>query len=134
MVQFSNLQLQSSCIILCNFASDKKENLSLDKSLYSFNFRNMRKVIGIIALVLAGSLSTMAQTTNNSMNRIETCKQNYYKLFGNEALTGQGTDSQRGVAALRPPGASGLCLSAGGSLLHAPNAEGNLSVCQHGAG
>lgn len=54
----------------------------------------MRKVLGIIALVLAGSLSTMAQTTNNSMNRIETCKQNYYKLFGNEALTGQGTDSE----------------------------------------
>ena len=44
--------------------------------------------------MLAGSLSTMAQTTNNSMNRIETCKQNYYKLFGNEALTGQGTDSE----------------------------------------
>ena len=51
----------------------------------------MRKRITIIALVLAGSLSTMAQTTS-TMDRIEVCKQNYHTLFGGEALTGQGTD------------------------------------------
>ena len=54
----------------------------------------MKKVTGIIALVLAGSLSTMAQTTTESMNRIETCKDNYRTLFGGEALTGQGTDPE----------------------------------------
>lgn len=53
----------------------------------------MRKVIGIIALALAGNLCTMAQTTD-IMNRIEACKQNYHTLFGDEALTGQGTDSE----------------------------------------
>ena len=51
----------------------------------------MKKVIGLIALVLAGSLSATAQTTDN-MDRIEVCKQNYRTLFGGEALTGQGTD------------------------------------------
>ena len=44
--------------------------------------------------MLAGSLSTMAQTTTESMNRIETCKDNYRTLFGSEALTGQGTDPE----------------------------------------
>ena len=53
----------------------------------------MRKRITIIALVLAGSLSTMAQTTS-TMDRIEVCKQNYRTLFGGEALTGQGTDPE----------------------------------------
>ena len=53
----------------------------------------MRKRITIIALVLAGSLSTMAQTTS-TMDRIEVCKQNYRTLFGGEALTGQGSDPE----------------------------------------
>ena len=53
----------------------------------------MKKVIGIIALVLAASLSATAQTTDN-MDRIEVCKQNYHTLFGGEALTGQGTDPE----------------------------------------
>ncbi len=53
----------------------------------------MRKRITIIAFVLAGSLSTMAQTTS-TMDRIEVCKQNYHTLFGGEALTGQGTDPE----------------------------------------
>ena len=53
----------------------------------------MKKVIGIIALALAGSLSATAQTTEN-MDRIEVCKQNYRTLFGGEALTGQGTDPE----------------------------------------
>ena len=53
----------------------------------------MKKVISIIALVLAASLSATAQTTDN-MNRIEVCKQNYRTLFGGEALTGQGTDPE----------------------------------------
>ena len=53
----------------------------------------MKRIIGIIALVLAGSLSAMAQTTDN-MDRIEICKQNYHTLFGGEALTGQGSDPE----------------------------------------
>ena len=53
----------------------------------------MKNVIATIALVLAGSLSATAQTTDN-MNRIEVCKQNYRTLFGGEALTGQGTDPE----------------------------------------
>lgn len=53
----------------------------------------MRKRITIIALVLAGSMSTMAQTTS-TMDRIEVCKQNYHTLFGGEALTGQGSDPE----------------------------------------
>ena len=51
----------------------------------------MKKTIGIIALVLAGSLSTMAQTTS-TLKSLEVCKQTYHTLFGGEALTGQGTD------------------------------------------
>ena len=54
----------------------------------------MKKIIGIIAFVLASSLPTTAQTTDNDMNRIEVCKQNYRALFGGEALTGQGTDPE----------------------------------------
>ena len=53
----------------------------------------MRKAIVIIALALAASLSATAQTEEN-MNRIEVCKQNYRTLFGGEALTGQGTDPE----------------------------------------
>ena len=53
----------------------------------------MGKAITIIVIVLAGSLSTMAQTTDN-MDRIEVCKQNFRTLFGGEALTGQGTDPE----------------------------------------
>ncbi len=53
----------------------------------------MKKIIGIIALALAGSLSATAQTIDN-MDRIEVCKQNYRTLFGGEALTGQGTDPE----------------------------------------
>lgn len=53
----------------------------------------MKKAIGIIAFVLAGCLSAMAQTIQN-MDRIATCKQNYHTLFGGEALTGQGTDPE----------------------------------------
>lgn len=47
-----------------------------------------------MAFVLASILPTMAQTVDNRMNRIEICKQNYRTLFGGEALTGQGTDSE----------------------------------------
>ena len=53
----------------------------------------MKKIIGVIALALAGSLSATAQTIDN-MDRIEVCKQNYRTLFGGEALTGQGTDPE----------------------------------------
>lgn len=53
----------------------------------------MRLVKGIIAVLLAGHLSAMAQTTGQ-MNRTDMCKQNYRALFGGEALTGQGTDPE----------------------------------------
>jgi len=53
----------------------------------------MKSIIALIALVLAGNMSAMAQTTDN-MDRIEVCKQNYRTLFGGEALTGQGTDPE----------------------------------------
>lgn len=54
----------------------------------------MKKIIGMIAFALAGSLPAMAQTTESHMDRIEVCKQNYHTLFGGEALTGQGTDPE----------------------------------------
>lgn len=54
----------------------------------------MKKIMGMIAFALAGSLPAMAQTTESHMDRIEVCKQNYYTLFGGEALTGQGTDPE----------------------------------------
>jgi len=54
----------------------------------------MKKIIGMIAFALAGSLPAIAQTTENHMDRIEVCKQNYRTLFGGEALTGQGTDPE----------------------------------------
>ena len=41
----------------------------------------MKKVIGIIAFVLAGCWSTMAQT-DYKMDRIDVCKENYHSLFG----------------------------------------------------
>lgn len=49
--------------------------------------------------MLSGFLSTFAQgvsnfKTENQMNRIELCKDNYTKLFGGEALTGKGTDPE----------------------------------------
>ena len=53
----------------------------------------MKKQLIIIALLLAGILSAKAQT-DNKMDRIETCKQNYTTLFGGEAFTGQGTDPE----------------------------------------
>ena len=53
----------------------------------------MRKAIIITAAALVCSLSATAQTEEN-MDRIEVCKQNYRTLFGGEALTGQGTDPE----------------------------------------
>ena len=53
----------------------------------------MKKTMGIIAFVLAGSPLAVAQTAE-STDRIEVCKQNYHTLFGGEALTGQGTDPE----------------------------------------
>ena len=54
----------------------------------------MKKIMRMIAFALAGSLPAIAQTTENHMDRIEVCKQNYHTLFGGEALTGQGTDPE----------------------------------------
>ena len=53
----------------------------------------MKKIRMIFVLVLAVSLPVLAQT-NESMNRIDICKQNYHALFGGEALTGEGTDPE----------------------------------------
>ncbi|CCY37671.1 carboxymuconolactone decarboxylase [Alistipes sp. CAG:831] len=38
-------------------------------------------------------MPAMAQNSG-TMDRIETCKENYRTLFGGEALTGQGTDPE----------------------------------------
>lgn len=53
----------------------------------------MKKIFGIIAFIVASSLSMTAQTTEK-MNRTDVCKQNYRLLFNGEALTGQGTDPE----------------------------------------
>ena len=54
---------------------------------------NMKQSVIIFALLLAGLMPAKAQN-NETMNRIETCKENYRTLFGGEALTGQGTDPE----------------------------------------
>ena len=54
---------------------------------------NMKQSVIIFALLLAGLMPAKAQH-NETMNRIETCKENYRTLFGGEALTGQGTDPE----------------------------------------
>lgn len=53
----------------------------------------MKRIFGIIAFIVASSLSMTAQTTEK-MNRTDVCKQNYRLLFNGEALTGQGTDPE----------------------------------------
>lgn len=53
----------------------------------------MKKYIIAIVFFLTGMVSVKAQT-DNQMNRIETCKENYRTLFRGEALTGQGSDPE----------------------------------------
>lgn len=53
----------------------------------------MKPYIIAFAILLAGVVPTRAQN-NETMGRIETCKQNYRTLFGGEALSGQGTDPE----------------------------------------
>ncbi len=53
----------------------------------------MKRIFGIIAFIVASSLTMTAQTTEK-MNRTDVCKQNYRLLFSGEALTGQGTDPE----------------------------------------
>lgn len=53
----------------------------------------MKKYIIVIVFFLTGMVSVKAQT-DNQMNRIETCKENYRTLFRGEALTGQGSDPE----------------------------------------
>lgn len=53
----------------------------------------MKKYIIAIVFFLTGMASVKAQT-DNQMNRIETCKENYRTLFRGEALTGQGSDPE----------------------------------------
>ena len=66
---------------------------------------NMKQSVIIFALLLAGLMPAKAQN-DETMNRIETCKENYRTLFGGEALTGQGTDPEmthRQVRSATPP-------------------------------
>lgn len=53
----------------------------------------MKKYIIAIVFFLTGMVSVKAQT-DNQMNRIETCKENYRTLFRGETLTGQGSDPE----------------------------------------
>ena len=53
----------------------------------------MKKYIIAIVFFQTGMVSVKAQT-DNQMNRIETCKENYRTLFRGEALTGQGSDPE----------------------------------------
>jgi len=53
----------------------------------------MKKYIIAIVFFLTGMASVKAQT-DNQMNRIETCKENYRTLFRGEALAGQGSDPE----------------------------------------
>lgn len=57
------------------------------------NVIDMRKKLFTLILATAVNLPMMAQTTG-TMDRVETCKQNYRTLFGGEALTGQGSDPE----------------------------------------
>lgn len=57
------------------------------------NVIDMRKKLFTLILATSVNLPMMAQTTG-TMDRAETCKQNYRTLFGGEALTGQGTDPE----------------------------------------
>lgn len=52
----------------------------------------MKKILISLPLLLS-STAAMAQTQND-MNRIDLCKQNYTALFGGEALNGQGNDPE----------------------------------------
>ena len=54
----------------------------------------MKKVLGIIAIVLISNLYATAQTTHREKDRADVCKENYRALFGGEALTDQGTDPE----------------------------------------
>lgn len=55
----------------------------------------MKKQIITIALALSVCVPVLAQQNNgNEMDRIELCKENYARLFGGEALNGQGNDPE----------------------------------------
>ncbi len=57
----------------------------------------MKKTLATIAFAMAGITSVVAQQDVKSaedMDRIDVCKENYTRLFGGEALNGQGTDPE----------------------------------------
>ena len=58
----------------------------------------MKKQLMTLTFVLSGLVSAFGQQVQTNfkedMNRIELCKENYAKLFGGEALTGEGTDPE----------------------------------------
>lgn len=59
----------------------------------------MKRKLSILFLAFVAVFSAQAQDEENvrtgtGMDRTEICKQNYTRLFGGEALTGEGTDSE----------------------------------------
>ncbi|HRP32099.1 MAG TPA: carboxymuconolactone decarboxylase family protein [Agriterribacter sp.] len=57
----------------------------------------MKKYLLCMMIAVASSITATAQINqqnNLDMNRIETTKETYHKLFGGEALTGKGTDPE----------------------------------------
>ena len=53
----------------------------------------MKQTLMTLAILLAGTLPALPQTSNPA-NRTEACMKNYTTLFGGKALTGQGTDPE----------------------------------------
>lgn len=57
-----------------------------------------QKIVLIIGISLSLTFGVEAKNDkkDTTMDRIETCKQNYTRLFGGEALTGKGSDPECG--------------------------------------
>ena len=55
-----------------------------------------QKIVLIIGISLSLTFGVEAKNDkkDTTMDRIETCKQNYTRLFGGEALTGKGSDPE----------------------------------------
>ena len=55
-----------------------------------------QKIVLIIGISLSLAFGVEAENDkkDTTMDRIETCKQNYTRLFGGEALTGKGSDPE----------------------------------------
>ena len=51
-------------------------------------------ILTILAIVPVFGQQSLTSETENNMDRIELCKKNYTRLFGGEALTGEGNDPE----------------------------------------